>query len=315
MKASQPLKLRRLTEERISASVFQMASFYTRHSPVKKGKGFLMEQVLSADLPSYSCWTRSKDGRFFEFNSETRLGHQIFFLGSREDAETRLVRRIVRPGEIAFDIGANIGWYTTLLSQLVGEAGLVYAFEPVPGIFQSLLRTVEKNRCAENVILFNNLCGADCEPGLIYEFPRLHPGLSSSRPIGNESKIEHRVAKVTIDDVVQSSGIKGIDILKIDVEGAELEVLKGASRTLGSGMIKAILIEANEERAAAFGYKFGDCLDLIVGSNDFWVYRFLNDYSGLSQIASAADIQNGDNLIAVLESSKKAELVRPMVRI
>jgi len=312
--ASRPLKIKRLAENRISASVFRLASFYTRHSPVKKGKGFLMDRVLKAGLPSYSCWTRSIDGRYFEFNSETRLGHQIFFLGSRERAETRLVREIVRPGEIAFDIGANIGWYTTLLSQLVGGGGLVYAFEPVPSTFKSLTRTVEKNRCAENVILFNKLCGADCEPGLIYEFPRLHPGLSSSQPIGNEEKIEHRVDKVTIDAVVASSGVKGIDILKIDVEGAELEVLKGASRSLGSGRIKAILIEANEERAAAFGYNFGDYHDLMVGSNAYSVYRFLNDNSGLSRIETRSDIRNGDNLIAVLESSEKAEIITPMVR-
>jgi FkbM family methyltransferase len=315
MNANQQLNMKRPAEEMLASTIFGLASFYTRHSPIRKGKGFLMELVLNSGLPRHSCWTRSADGRLFEFDSTTRLGHQIYFFGARERAETRLVREFIKPGDTAFDIGANIGWYTTLLSRLVGGKGSVYAFEPVPRTFESLGRTVEKNRCEDNVRLFNNLVGAEPGSGLIYEFPGLHPGLSSSRPLGGAEKIEHRIDKITIDDAVDAYDVSAIDFLKIDVEGAEFEVLKGAARSLRTGTIKTILIEVNEERAAAFGYRFQEYIELVAGSNDYSFYRVLPDQPGISRIETPLDIRNGDNLIAILESSDKAKLIEPLVKV
>jgi len=308
------LELKRAAENGfVASSLYGLISLYTRYSPIGKGKNFIVNRLLSSQAPPLTCWTQSKDGRYFEFESSSKLGFQIYFFGERETAETRLMHRIISVGDTAFDIGANVGWYTTLFARLVGETGRVYAFEPTPRAFGSLRRTVVKNNCLSNVKLFNNLCGGDEEQGIIYEFPSLHPGLSSSRPIGNFEKIEHRIDKLAIDRVASDEEVGSIDMLKVDVEGAELEVLDGARKALGSGLIKTILIEVNQERAAAFGYDFSACIKLIKLANDYSFYKVSGPQGRLLKINADCDYSHGDNLLVVLNSSSKAEIIKPLV--
>jgi FkbM family methyltransferase len=293
----------------ISNTLFRLASLYTKYSPVNKGKGRLMNLLLNSGLPSFSCLTRSKDGRLFEFNSETKLNHQIYFFGDRESAATRLVKQIVQPGDVAFDVGANVGWYTTLFSHLVGEKGQVYALEPVPSTFAALETSIRMNNCLPNILTFNVLCGEEEGKGTIFEFPGLHPGLSSSRSIANEQKIEHSLNALTIDCLAARYHINRIDIVKIDVEGAELSVLRGATRSLKDGKIICVIIEANFERANAFGYEFEECLELMRNLNDFKFYKILDNVAGLKEFDNSCGYENGDNLLILLRSSPKYEEV------
>jgi len=261
--------------------------------------------VLKSPLKPYSCITRSNDGRLFEFDSKSGLNLEIYFYGVREPEETALMRRVIGEGDTVLDVGANAGWYTSLFAKQIGKLGRVYAIEPVPDTFKALRRTIELNHCTENVFLFNKLCGENEEQGVIFQFPDLHPGLSSSRPIGDEKTVEHRIGTLTIDDLITREKIKSIAMLKIDVEGAELQVLRGAQKSLRAGIIKGMLIEVNEERAAAFGYNFGECIDLINKANDF---QFVNTrmQAGSKDVSGGKIIyKNGDNLLIVLNGSEQ----------
>lgn len=289
----------------ISSAVYKLTSSYTRNFPLRKGKGRIMKMILKSPLKPYSCITESNDGRLFEFDSRSGLNLEIFFYGVREPEETALMRKVIGEGDTVLDVGANAGWYTTLFSKQIGDSGKVYAIEPVPDTFKALKRTVEINHCTENVLLFNKLCGENEEPGTIFQFPDLHPGLSSARPIGNEKTVEHRIDTITIDNLVARENIKSVAMLKIDVEGAELQVLRGALKSLRAGIIKGMLLEVNEERATAFGYDFGECLDLIIRANDF---QFVNTSSLVeSRTASSGKMnyKNGDNLLIVLNGSEQ----------
>lgn len=69
----------------------------------------------------------------------------ICFWGDYESYHTKIFKRIVRPGDVVFDIGANFGWFTTLFARWVGPSGRVHGFEPVPFIHELAAETVKLN--------------------------------------------------------------------------------------------------------------------------------------------------------------------------
>ena len=135
---------------------------YSLHTPFERGLCRVNDVVISAAraLSNESRMVvRSRDGRKFVVNPKEKQYHMgLLGLGVFEPVETQAVVKCLSKGDIAFDVGANIGWYTTLLSQLVGPYGSVHAFEPVVGTFQTLETNCKMNACA-NVRLNNYALG------------------------------------------------------------------------------------------------------------------------------------------------------------
>jgi FkbM family methyltransferase len=130
----------------------------------------------------------------------------------------------LRPGVVVADIGAHIGFLTFLMARLVGDTGRVYAFEPAPENVAYLTRNVASNG-ATNVVVVPVAAGANngnapSRRRQRYGLPL--PGNPFSRTRGTVE-----VEQVSVDDVVPF-----VDVAKIDVEGAEIEVLRGMGRLL-----------------------------------------------------------------------------------
>jgi FkbM family methyltransferase len=151
--------------------------------------------------------------------------HGIFYYGSQphESGTEKLFRKVLRPGNVAVDIGANIGYYTRILSRLVGVGGTVIAFEPLPAAFKIL----EMN-CTDlsNTKLFP-LALSDRE-GQTNFYIRKNGDMSSLNPDAHANKI--RVKTTTADKILKN--YEKLDLIKIDVEGFELEVIYGAQELL-----------------------------------------------------------------------------------
>jgi FkbM family methyltransferase len=268
---------------------------------VQRGKGTIINVLNKVNFPGFECITHSKDGRAFWYDSRSRHGYQVFFFGGREWAETKLVKKIVGAGDIVMDIGANIGWYTTLFARLVGESGVVIAVEPIPQTMKILKRNLALNGNMDCVRLFEGACSDSNGYIEVHDFPTLHPGLASSRPIGNLPRITYKVPAVTIDHMVEQHQLEEITLIKIDVEGAELCVLYGGQNTFKRGCIEAVLLEANDERQQAFGYCFRECIDFLVGCYaDYRAFRIIKSRSMvLSEMTTPSDYQDGDNILVV----------------
>jgi FkbM family methyltransferase len=288
----------------IARFVLMLIAAYTRHFPIRKGKGLIVNTMLAIKMPDMSIITRSEDGRFFEFNPHTRQAYQIYYWGTREPDETALVRKLLRDGDKVIDVGANIGWYSSLMSSIVGQQGLVIAIEPVPTTFGMLQRTVALNQHSHNTLLINNACSDHTGFEKLYEFPSLHPGLSSSKPIGEVKSVEHMIPAVSLDAIIEEKGLSTIHFVKIDVEGAELNVLKGTRKSITSEIVQSMMIEANEERCAAFGYSFTECNELISSWNSKFAFFRIKDGGRLDRMKHMADFVHGDNLLIVLEGSE-----------
>ena len=144
------------------------------------------------------------------------------WLGIYEFRKQRLLRRLVRPGQTVFDIGANAGFYTLGLARLVRPHGRVFAFEPLPKNILKLRRHLDLNRI-DNVTL--QPCALSDQTGLVgFE-------LGDSDFTGRISRNRHdafEVAATTLDQFVAENEIARVTLLKIDVEGAEAQVLHGA---------------------------------------------------------------------------------------
>lgn len=176
---------------------------------------------------------------------------------------------------LVFDVGANKGDYTLLLSRKIKNIK-IFSFEPHPKTFEML----SENCKQENVRLFN--CALSSEEGELELFDYKSKDGSSHASLNSEifstihksSVVSHKVNVSTVDSICQQNGISEIDFLKIDVEGYELDVLRGAKRMLLSGSIKTIQFEFTQLNTTTRIY-FKDFWDLLSESYD--IYRLLPD--------------------------------------
>lgn len=193
------------------------------------------------------------DGRQYWLDPSTPAGrlYSVPFTGQFEPRETQFVKHTVKPGWVCIDVGACFGWFTVLLSRLVGPRGRVHAFEPVPDTAEMLKRNIRLNN-ADNVGV---TCAAlDETPGSRDLFvPDI--GVSGSFALHeyDRSFRQFAVPTTTLDDYVDRHNIARVDFIKADIEGAEWAMLKGAARTL-ERFRPAMLIEVQAESTRRFGH-------------------------------------------------------------
>lgn len=146
-------------------------------------------------------------------------------------AEYEAFRSAARPGMVALDAGANVGSYSMLLGQWVGAAGRVYAFEPVPSIFDGLVRHVGLNRLQDVV---RPVPAAVGEQDAMARFTTSPTAGEGRLAVPSDPRSEDQVSVVSIDRFCERERIEP-GFIKIDVEGWELAALRGARETIGRG--------------------------------------------------------------------------------
>jgi len=179
--------------------------------------------------------------------------------GIHEPFETRLVRDLVKRGDVVLDIGAHIGYYTLMFAKLVGEEGRVFAFEPDPGNFALLQKNVEEN-AYRNVVLVpkavsdktGNIRLYLCDRRVVRTIYDTH---------GSRGWIE--IESVRLDDYfAQYKG--GIDFIKMDVEGAEGLAIRGMALLLQKHKDIKIMMEFWPIALKMSGVDPGECLQTLL---------------------------------------------------
>ena len=198
------------------------------------------------------------------------------YTSARASGERRFLQRWLgrRHEPVCFDVGANCGHYSAMILE-VNPGARLHCFEPHPRNFEALKQRIG---LAGNATLHNSGC-AD-EPGTLTLFDYADADGSSHASMHREvierlhgaRSVEHRVPVVCLDDYVKEHGIGRIDLLKIDTEGHEFVVLRGATDTLRSGIIACVHIEFNEMNAVS-GVFFKQFYDLL--SPNYTLYRLL----------------------------------------
>lgn len=165
-----------------------------------------------------------------------------------ERAEQIFYLNYLREGMMVFDVGANVGELTLLFSRFIGD-GMVHAFEASSNGFERLT-TICRAASRRNVAL-NHLALAEKEGSVrlhVYEDAYLSWSSQARRPLENyginiEPVAEEDVEATTVDLYCERNGIKEIDLLKVDVEGAEYQVLLGARRMLQQKRVRCVAFE------------------------------------------------------------------------
>ena len=182
-------------------------------------------------------------------SSLAQLSLLYYFLGTlnsqHEDERgvLRLLGQLVQEGDVFFDLGANFGFYSSYVLPLCGMSGAVHSFEPNLCLIPHLRQLSEVNGRYGGIHLNAVAVGKESESSLpLYGSDRI--GCSSLYPhkwLNHDSAIA--VPVVTIDEYVRKNGIIRIDVMKIDVEGAELDALEGMEETLRISPPKLIVCE------------------------------------------------------------------------
>ncbi len=149
-------------------------------------------------------------------------------MGTYEPAKHAMIRRHLRPGMTFIDVGANMGDFTLQAARLVGNTGTVISIEPEPENHTVLQRSIELNDYTNTRALPIALSDRDgCASLQIF-------GLSTAHTLAPEIKGVRNVtvSTKTLDAVVVEQQLERVDMVKIDVQGLELAVLRGASQTL-----------------------------------------------------------------------------------
>lgn len=155
------------------------------------------------------------------------VDNEIFLQGAYEKKTLNLFFEEVKLGDVFVDIGANIGQHSLFASYLVGENGKVIAFEPLQSIYNQFNKSIEKNNL-KNIVVYNNGCGSKEEIIPIYSTKE---NMGSSSVLYSPDKKKNGEIKIIIPDNILKNEDR-IDFIKIDVEGYELEVLKGLEKTI-----------------------------------------------------------------------------------
>ena len=191
-----------------------------------------------------------------------------------EPDEQHVMRRIVRAGEIAFDIGAHFGEHSVLLADLVGPTGRVFAFEPNPDRLDALRRTVTQ-RGNGQVLPF---AVADAPGTALLHVPEYHLAASladwTQNRVGPVRTVQ--CERIALDALVARGVVPQPDFVKCDVEGAELLVFRGAVRMLDRPDAPIVMFEANLPGARAFGFSIAASMEFLArlqapGYSFFWV--------------------------------------------
>ena len=148
-----------------------------------------------------------------------------YWLGTYENHHTTLFEKTIKEGKIVFDIGAHVGFYTLLASLLVGPRGRVYSFEPLPENLIYLKEHLRLNGIG-NVVLVEAAVSDSCGSAAFQEGGDRFAGRLCQHG-------DLRVKIISLDELIGQGELPAPDYLKIDVEGAEFLVLRGAAATIG----------------------------------------------------------------------------------
>ena len=178
----------------------------------------------------------TRNGLRWELDLNEGIDFAIFLLGMFERQTVNAYRRMIRPGDVVFDIGANIGAHTLHFAQSVGSHGQVVAFEPTDFAFSKLLRNVSRNpTLAPRIRAEQAMCVAtqgELAPGRLYSsWPLIQHAELHGKHYG-KLKDTSGARTVTLDGYLQGSDVQRVSFIKIDVDGYEVDVLLGSLNTL-----------------------------------------------------------------------------------
>jgi FkbM family methyltransferase len=259
---------------------------YIRYCPLRSGKPFVWTRIVEPYLAWYPRAFRARTlfGFSLDGNSQDLIQQWIYYFGIWEPALTTWIRRRLGRGDTFVDVGANIGYYALLGSRTVGPPGRVVAIEASPTIAESLARNIGSNR-AENVRTIH--AAALGERSVV----RLYRGGDSN---SGETTIveafargfECEVQAFPLHELLTDDELRTARLFKIDVEGAEYQVMAGLDSLDKLRPDAELIIEVHPGYLAERGETL-DALLALMTSAGYAIYEVKEEWWAPAYLAGA----------------------------
>jgi FkbM family methyltransferase len=208
-------------------------------------------------------WYEFQPALWMQLDIRDMIQETILLEGVWDPILTEFIRANLKPGHVFVDIGANAGYFTLLAAQHVGSEGRVLAFEPNPQLATQLRQNVERSRLS-NVAIEETACSDATEAATLYLYDVSNSGRASLSNANAGTGGAIQVPCAPLDLIVEKYKLPQLNLIKIDVEGAELKVLRGMTEIIRQ-MRPRILIELEPHLLQGFSATVEDVMQLLTG--------------------------------------------------
>ena len=193
--------------------------------PFRKQFAWMFNQYRKLDRDKKVIVTRK--GVNFELNLRDRVQSGIYY-DFYEPVITRLFEKSLKRGGVLIDVGANIGYYSLLSVKLVGKEGKVYAFEPMSLAYNRFKKNLSLNNFTNIVLEKKGVSDKNEKLRVYFQNEYIVPSMRKKE----EGTILENIELTTIDNYVKANKINKVSLIKVDTDGYDFKVLKGAMETI-----------------------------------------------------------------------------------
>lgn len=268
----------------MSSILYSLASGFYRFLSKSRILKDLIAKTIKLFIPNQ---IKIKEGIIALNKQDIAVSAAIRF-GVYEKTELSIFREKIKPGMNVVDIGANIGLYTVIAARLVGPNGKVFAFEPEPENIAFLKKNIELNKL-NNVIIYD--CGLGERPGQVNLYKdKYNKGHHSIvRSDSAEGVISIKID--TLDNILSEYGSLKVDIIKMDIEGAEYFALQGMKKTLENNRNIKIFTEFYPKIIEKAGGKPWSFLESLI-NNGFILKKIEKNINEMKDFSLSTDYKN-----------------------
>lgn len=256
-------------------SLANLLAYVTRHLAFIPGFNFLTRPLHSFFTKRFSKYPEfgwrvilMPGGYKLKLNIAYRMAALVYWRGAHEWAPIYIVKKYFKKGANFYDVGANMGEFSVLASTITAGKGQVVSFEPMNEMFALLKENIQMNQLEGVCTVYNSALSDKNGSATLYAAHEdeatgaQEDGLHTLFGTNARCELLHEIALNRLDDLMEQDKLPAPDFMKIDVEGAELFVLKGAENTLRKYK-PALLLEFNKETSEAAGYTQEDLLNFL----------------------------------------------------
>lgn len=282
---------------------WRLMRWWLQLPPFKGRDRVFYELVNWLTDPGHQIVVRTNAGFHMKLDLADEIDAEVYLLGEFDPTTSTWARGLIMPGDCVIDAGANIGYLSILYASAVAESGIVVAFEPSPATYRRLVTNARLNP-AYRIMAINCGLGARVGQATLVQAHRERSGDAMLRPPVLEPRPEEpapRFATYVIDvDTVDGFCARhhlAPALIKVDVEGSELAVLRGAEQTLGAAL-PVLILEFNASTARCFDYT---PVDMAHWLSARFGYRFFSiTENGLQPFTVLDDLNINMNLIGAI---------------
>jgi FkbM family methyltransferase len=245
------------------------ARFWDRVWPFHRGRNLPTRLINRATRRGWldPIWFEFQPGLWMKLDMRDMIQETILLTNLWDQDTTEFILQNLSSGKVFLDIGANVGYFVLLAAQRVGPEGRVLCVEPNPSVASQLCQNVRQSGLS-NVTVVRAACSDTVGPRVLHLSGNSNSGKSSLSGENVDGVGCLRVDCVTTDQLVEDHGLSRVDLVKIDVEGAELDVLRGMANVLFCMQPKLVL-ELEPSLLKGFAARVED----VVGFLERYGYR------------------------------------------